>query len=106
MAANEPECRVESAGKMKVAMAPAQMCRSFQDQLAEDIGSKADLSDIRVVLKVDGAHSVEATITTVSGEQSQIVSPITVEVLDRPVNLRDIRSLATSVGHALLNQNS
>lgn len=106
MAANEPECRVEGADKIKVAMAPAQMCRCFQDQLAEDIGSKTDLSDIRVVLKMDGAHSVKATITNVSGEQSQIISPITVEVLDRPINLRDIRSLASSIGHALLNQNS
>lgn len=106
MAAGGPVCHVENADKIKTAMAPSQMCQCFEDQLSQDIGSQADLSEIRVVLKMDSAHYVEATITRESDQNSIVLPPMAVEVLDRPLNLTDIRSLATSIGHALLNQKS
>lgn len=106
MAADGPMCRVENAEKIKIAMAPSQMCQCFQDQLSQTLGSQGDLSEIHVVLKMDSAHYVEATITKASDGDSVVLPPMAVEVLDRPLNLTDIRSLANSIGHALLNQKS
>lgn len=106
MAANGPACHVENADKIKTAMSRSEMCQSFEEQISKDVGSQTDLSQIRVILKMDNAHYVEATITKASDENSVVLPPMAVEVLDRPLNLTDIRSLATSIGHALLNQKS
>ncbi len=104
MAANLPQCHVEGVKLIKASMTPSQMCECFQDRLVKEVGSNTDLSNVRIVLRAESAHKVEASITKVSDDHSDDLPPMAVQVLDRPINSSDIQSLAAAVGHALLNQ--
>lgn len=104
MAGNLASCHVENAKAAKLSISPSQMCQCFQRRLAGEVGSDIDLSTIRVVLNPRNSHEVEASLHAVSGNGAAVLEPISVKVLDRPINSSDIESLASAVGHALLNQ--
>lgn len=94
-ASNLPACHVEGIKLIKASMSPLQMCHCFQTRLAKDVGSDTDLTDIRIILRTKSAHKVEASISRVSDDHSDVFAQMAIKVHDRPINSSDIQSLAT-----------
>ncbi|BDI61796.1 hypothetical protein [Qipengyuania nanhaisediminis] len=88
------ECRVEGVKHLGAQADEASVCALFRDVLTEHLGESGPGDDMSVALDITAQGSITARVTDRSGKILTPHDSVSVDIMDRPLELDDVARLA------------
>lgn len=105
---NEPNCRASGIQHLGVSLTEAELCAKFQDRfyqvLNEAEGEIGEDEQLSFALNVQKNGTIDAVVSKEAGGVQTAFPTVSVDVMDRGLNLSDIERLAGAAGLMVMNE--
>lgn len=101
------DCSVTGAKNLSPQIGEEELCRSFGNTLAAELAG-LEASDkaagLKIAIDLTRKGSAEARVTTGDGSDAGDYPVVGIDVMDRPLGLRDVDQLAKAVAKMLVDR--
>ena len=99
-------CTVEGAQYLSVSATEVEICDLFQSKLSEALGSGGPGGDVAVSLEIEKSGTINASVTKTAESTPTNYPTVSVDVMDRPLNLSDVEQLAMSAARVIQTEDA
>ncbi|WP_337660948.1 hypothetical protein [Erythrobacter sp. Alg231-14] len=102
-------CRVDGAQFLGVSATDAEICELFRTKLGEALGDQDRTDGLSMTLTVEKSGTINADIAKLDEGNTNIEAKsayptVSVDVMDRPLNLSDVERLAQAAANVMVSE--
>jgi len=99
-------CTVEGAQFLSESATETQICNLFEAKLSEAMEDEGAGSNLAMSIEIEKTGTINASIAKMTGSDPATYPTISVDVMDRPLNLSDVERLAVSAAEAIQSEDA